>query len=157
MEALPNQFAYSSILTKLRGKRPFIITRASFAGIGHYSGHWSGDIPSTWQAMKLSIPQLLRFSLYGVPLMGADICGFNFNTTAPLCQRWLELGAFYPFSRDHSTIDSIDQDPAAFGDDIIRSTKTALTMRYELMPYLYTAFWRAHVYGDTVARPLFFE
>ncbi|KAL3284606.1 hypothetical protein HHI36_018760 [Cryptolaemus montrouzieri] len=152
-EAIVTNFA----LSEIRGKRPMIISRSSFAGIGHYSGHWSGDIWSTWSDMRYTIPQILAFSLYGVPLLGADICGFNGNSTASLCNRWMQLGAFYPFSRNHNTDDGIDQDPVAFGDLVIKSSRKALLARYSLLPYLYTLFWSAHVDGYTVTRPLFFE
>lgn len=116
---------------------------------------------------------------YGIPLVGADICGFNGNTTAALCQRWMELGAFYPFSRNHNTgnklhtveefdvrsttslfqntDDAIDQDPVALGPAVVDASKKALMTRYMLLPYLYTLFWHAHAHGQTVARPLFFE
>lgn len=117
---------------------------------------------------------MLTFSIFGIPLMGADICGFNENTTASLCNRWMQLGAFYPFSRNHNTDDGIvsvdikkklskdkcvfqPQDPVALGPDVVASSKKALTARYTLLPYLYTLFWSAHVHGETVARPLFFE
>lgn len=152
-EATMTSFA----LAEVRGKRPFIISRSSFLGLGHYAGHWSGDIVSSWKEMRLSIPQILTFSILGIPLMGADICGFNGNTTAALCQRWMQLGAFYPFSRNHNTDDGIDQDPTAFGQTVATSSRDALLIRYSLLPYLYTLFWKAHVDGDTVARPLFFE
>ncbi|XP_057662919.1 lysosomal alpha-glucosidase-like [Diorhabda carinulata] len=152
-EAIVTSFA----LAEIRGKRPMVISRSSFSGLGHYAGHWSGDVWSSWDDMKFSIPGILSFSLYGIPLMGADICGFNGNTTAPLCNRWMQLGAFYPFSRNHNTDDGIDQDPVALGKQVIASSVKALTARYYLLPYLYTLFHKAHVNGETVARPLFFE
>ncbi|XP_050301021.1 lysosomal alpha-glucosidase-like [Anthonomus grandis grandis] len=152
-EAIITSFA----LAEIRGKRPLVISRASFSGLGHYAGHWSGDVFSTWDGLKQSIPHLLSFSLYGIPLMGADICGFNGNTTVALCNRWQQLGAFYPFSRNHNTDDGIPQDPASMGDLVVTSTKNAYAVRYALLPYLYTLFFRAHVFGETVARPLYFE
>ncbi|KAK5642360.1 hypothetical protein RI129_008527 [Pyrocoelia pectoralis] len=147
----------SFVLAEIRNKRPVVISRSSFPGLGHYAGHWSGDVRSKWYDMKYTIPQLLSFSMFGVPLMGADICGFNGNTTAPLCNRWMQLGAFYPFSRNHNTDDGLDQDPVALGPLVVASSKKALNVRYALLPYLYTLFWAAHVQGETVARPLFFE
>lgn len=152
-EAIVTNFA----MAEIRGKRPMVISRSSFPGLGRYAGHWSGDVVSAWLDMKYTIPQLLTFNMFGIPLMGADICGFNGNTTVNLCNRWMQLGAFYPFSRNHNTDDGIAQDPAALGDMVVKSSIKALKARYSLLPYLYTLFWRSHVYGETVARPLFFE
>ncbi|XP_045766526.1 uncharacterized protein LOC123868162 [Maniola jurtina] len=144
-------------LAEIRGKRPFVISRASFPGLGRWAGHWSGDVFSRWHDLRMSIPDLLSFSLFGVPMMGADICGFNEDTTVELCKRWMQLGAFYPFSRNHNTINAKPQDPVSLGPEVVNASRIALMMRYRLLPYYYTLFWRAHLYGETVARPLFFE
>ncbi|KAI4475513.1 hypothetical protein M0802_015126 [Mischocyttarus mexicanus] len=144
-------------LTNIRNKRPFIISRSTWVGHGKYAGHWSGDVFSTWHDLKMSIPEILNFNLFQIPMVGADICGFNGNTTPALCNRWMQLGAFYPFARNHNSDSTIEQDPVALGDLVVKSSKRAFTIRYWLLPYLYTLFYRAHMYGETVARPLFFE
>ncbi|KAL7979401.1 hypothetical protein Chor_015425 [Crotalus horridus] len=103
------------------------------------------------------MPGLLSFSLFGVPLVGADICGFLSSTTEELCVRWTQLGAFYPFSRNHNTLLEKAQDPTAFSPAARTAMKAALELRYTLLPLLYSLFHWAHLQGDTVARPLFFE
>ncbi|PIK56458.1 putative lysosomal alpha-glucosidase-like [Apostichopus japonicus] len=152
----------NKVISQLRGKRPFIISRSTFPSSGVYGGHWLGDNYSKWPDMHYSITGILNFNMFGIPLVGADICGFNDNTNEELCVRWHQLGAFYPFSRNHNSLTCgpklcIDQDPGAWSSasqDIIRD---ALTTRYLLLPYLYTLFAEAHINGSTVARPLFFE
>ncbi|XP_076238484.1 lysosomal alpha-glucosidase [Calliopsis andreniformis] len=152
-EAIATNYA----LSKIRNKRPFIISRSTWVGHGHYAGHWTGDVFSTWHDLKMSIPAILSLNFYQIPMVGADICGFNDNTTAALCNRWMQLGSFYPFSRNHNSDDTIEQDPVAMGELVVKSSIRALTVRYWLLPYLYTLFFRAHKFGETVARPLFFE
>lgn len=97
---------------------------------------------------------MLQYNHFGVPLSGSDICGFNDNTTPEMCQRWGQLGAFYPFSRNHNAIFNQDQDPGYFGPAVANSTRTALRIRYNLLPYLYTLFHLHHTRGDTVVRAL---
>lgn len=144
-------------LVEIRQKRPFIISRATSPGQGAWTGHWSGDIESSWGDMRLSIPNMLSFGMYGIPLSGADICGFRENTTVELCARWHALGAFYPFSRNHNDVNTTDQDPYSMGDVVVEVARETLAIRYAMLPHLYTLFYRSHVYGDTVATALFIE
>ncbi|XP_072044621.1 lysosomal alpha-glucosidase-like isoform X1 [Amphiura filiformis] len=151
-------------LISVRQKRPMVISRSTFPGAGQYGGHWLGDNYSSWPNMNYSIAGILSFNLFGIPLVGADICGFHWTTTEEMCQRWMQLGAFYPFSRNHNDIycpsyptSCKDQDPAAFSKAMQDSTRSVLLTRYRLLPYLYTLFHKAHANGTTVARPLFFE
>uniref|UniRef100_A0A8B9QGR7 P-type domain-containing protein n=1 Tax=Apteryx owenii TaxID=8824 RepID=A0A8B9QGR7_APTOW len=149
--------ATASALVQIRGKRPLVISRSTFPSQGRYSGHWLGDNQSQWKDMYYSIPGLLSFSLFGIPLVGADICGFSGSASEELCTRWMQLGAFYPFARNHNTQNEKAQDPTVFSPAARTAMKDVLLTRYSLLPFLYTLFHRAHLQGDTVARPLFFE
>ncbi|XP_029818190.1 sucrase-isomaltase, intestinal [Manacus vitellinus] len=148
-----------AIETVFPGKRSFMISRSTFMGSGKQTGHWLGDNAATWDHLKWAIPGMLEFNLFGIPYIGADICGFFDDTTEELCRRWMQVGAFYPFSRNHNSEGYISQDPAVFGADsvLVNSSKHYLNIRYMLLPYLYTLFYKAHTQGDTVVRPLLHE
>lgn len=93
--------------------------------------------------------------MFGLPMAGADICGFNGNTDEEMCSRWTQLGSFYPFSRNHNSIHSIPQEPWSFNSsqhiDICRES---LEVRYLLIPYFYTLFSEAHMFGAPVWQAL---
>ncbi|XP_038672624.1 maltase-glucoamylase, intestinal [Scyliorhinus canicula] len=145
--------------TVFPGNRSIILSRSTFAGSGKYTGHWLGDNAANWNDIKWAIPGMLEFGLFGFPYIGADICGFFDDSPEELCRRWMQVGAFYPFSRNHNAEGYKHQDPASYGENslLVNSSKHYLNIRYTLLPYLYTLFHRANVYGDTVVRPLFHE
>lgn len=159
-------YAYSMVLaTEQALKRVFgnnrtlMLTRSSFPGVGKYSGHWLGDNAANWNDIKWAIPGMLEFGLFGIPYIGADICGFFDDSSEELCRRWMQVGAFYPFSRNHNAEGYKPQDPAAYGADslLVKTSKHYLNIRYTLLPYLYTLFYKAHTTGETVVRPVMHE
>jgi alpha-glucosidase len=147
---------YHALQSIFPGKRPFIIGRSTFAGSGKWAGHWGGDNASKWYYMYFSIPQALSFSLFGIPMFGVDTCGFNDNTDAELCGRWMQLSAFFPFYRNHNGLAGLSQEPFRW-ESVANASRTAMHIRYTLLPYMYTLFNQAHLNGSTVMRALAWE
>ncbi|XP_077970548.1 maltase-glucoamylase-like [Styela clava] len=148
---------YEALQTVMPDHRSFVITRSTFTGTGKYAGHWLGDNQSQWRQMPWPIPAMFEFNLFGFPYIGADVCGFWFNTTEEMCQRWMQVGAFYPFSRNHNAKTMISQHPTAFGADFAASSKQVLEIRYSILPYMYTLHYQASTFGGTVVRALVHE
>uniref|UniRef100_A0A673NLV4 Maltase n=1 Tax=Sinocyclocheilus rhinocerous TaxID=307959 RepID=A0A673NLV4_9TELE len=155
-------YGYSMVLATekevFKTNRSMVFTRSSFPGVGKYAGHWLGDNAANWNDIKWAIPGMLEFNLFGVPYV-SDICGFFDDSPEELCRRWMQVGAFYPFSRNHNAQGYKDQDPAAYGavSLLVKTSKHYLNIRYTLLPYLYTLFYKAHVNGETVLRPMMHE
>lgn len=150
------QNTYAAIAAARPGIRPFIIGRSNYVGSGNYSGHWGGDNFSKFSNMFFSIPQALSMSLFGIPMFGTDSCGFFGNTDEELCNRWMQLSAFFPFYRNHNIQGAIDQEPYVW-ESVAAATKKAMNIRFQLLPYLYTLFHNAHTKGETVMRALAWE
>ena len=152
-QSIPTQRSVQTVLNK----RSLVITRSTYPSTGKYAGHWLRDNLSAWGQMHKSVIGMLEFSLFGVSYIGADICGFRDNCDKSLCQRWMQLGAFYPFARNHNSFWATPQDPGYFGPGFAKNARTVLLVRYTLLPYLYTLFYKAHTTGATVVRPLMHE
>ena len=151
------QRATALALMRLTGKRAFTLSRSTFMGSGHWGAHWLGDNDSDWEQIKQSIASVLAMGLYGVPMIGADVCGFGGDTTAELCARWIQLGALYPFARDHSSIGSKDQEAYRFGEPYTSLNRNSIKLRYSLLPYLYSLYVEAAETGHPVWRSLMME
>jgi alpha-glucosidase len=137
--------------------RPFVLTRAGYAGVQRYSAVWTGDNVATWEHLQLSIPMLVNLGVSGVPFVGADVGGFVGSPSGELYARWLQAAALTPFLRSHTHAGSKDQEPWSYGPEYERVNRAAIELRYKLLPYLYSLFHEHTEMGAPVMRPLWFE
>jgi alpha-glucosidase len=117
----------------------------------------TGDNASLWEHYRISIKQNMEFaSIYQIPMVGADVCGFNLDTTETLCARWAVLGAWYPFYRNHADISANFQEFYRW-PLVASAARQAIKTRYQLLDYFYTEFHYQSVDGTpSTILPLFF-
>jgi len=137
--------------------RPFVLTRASYAGGQRYAATWTGDNSSTWNHLRLTTPSLENLGLSGFALSGADVGGFAGSPQPDLLTKWLEVGAFQPIDRDHTAAGTNDQEPWANGPEQEAIRRRSIEERYKLMPYLYTTAEEMSRTGLPIERTLFLE
>lgn len=138
-------------------KRPFVLTRAGFAGIQRFSAVWTGDNYASWDQLALSIPMLTNLSVSGVPFVGGDVGGFNDRPSGELYTRWLQAAALTPFLRSHSVGWAGNKEPWEYGDEFTPINRASIELRYKFLPYLYSLFYDHERTGQPVMRPLWYE
>lgn len=142
-------------LDKLRSERTLLFSRASAVGAHRWGGIWTGDNHSWWSHILQSLKQMPSLNLCGFLFSGSDIGGFNGNCTRDLMLRWLSLGIFTPLMRNHSACGTRDQEAYAFGDT--EDFRHIISLRYRLLPYLYSEFVKAALRDEMFIRPLAFD
>jgi len=148
---------YEGLLKLNPNQRPFVLTRASYAGGQRYSSTWTGDNGSTWNHLRISVPMLLNLGLSGFAIAGDDIGGFSGSPPMDLLTKWIEVGAFNPIFRDHTEKGTNPQEPWVGGKEHEAIRRKFIEERYRLMPYIYTLAEENSRDGMPLMRPLFLE
>jgi alpha-glucosidase len=157
---LNTRAAYEGMRTLSANLRPFVLTRSGFAGSQRYAATWTGDNYSTWNHMRLSVPQILNLGLSGFCFAGDDIGGFSSFETGPspeLLTRWMHLGAFNPLYRNHSNGITREREPWVDGPEHLASRRRMIEERYRLLPYIYSCMEECSRTGIPLMRPMFLE
>ncbi len=138
-------------------ERPFILTRAAYAGIQRYAALWTGDNTATDEHLLLGARMVTNLGLVGIPFCGYDVGGFLGDTSPYLFARWIQMAAFAPFFRIHKMVNSKDSEPWSYGEEVEAIAKNFIELRYRLMPYLYSLFFEASQSGMPVCRTLMID
>ncbi len=148
---------YDGLLALRPDERPFVMTRASYAGGQRYAVTWTGDNSATWDHLKLSVQQIINLGLSGFGYSAADVSGFAGGPSADLLTRWFEIGAFTPVFRDHSANGTPRVEPWVDGPDHLAIRRRFVEERYRLMPYFYALADQNTRLGDPLMRPVFYD
>ncbi len=151
------QTAYRGNLAANPNQRPFIITRAGFAGEQRFTTVWTGDNVASWEHLELGIRMLQGMGLSGISFAGMDVGGFIGHPTPELYARWIQVGAVSPFFRTHTEYGTEDQKPWSFGENIEEINRKTIRWRYQILPYLYSLMWQSHQSGAPIIRPMFWQ
>jgi alpha-glucosidase len=148
---------YDGMLAIDPNTRPFVLTRATYAGGQRYAATWTGDNSSSWNHLRMTTPMIENLGLSGFAFTGADVGGYAGSPSMDLLTRWFEVGAFQPIDRDHTEKGTAAQEPWVGGPAQEAIRKHFIETRYQLMPYLYTLADEASRTGLPMVRPLFLE
>ncbi len=145
---------YEGVKKYVYPKRPFVITRSAYSGAQRFTSTWTGDNIATWEHLWIANVQAQRMCMSGMSHVGSDIGGFAEQPSGELFVRWIQLGIFHPLCRVHSSGDHGDQEPWSFGDEITDISRKFIELRYQLLPYLYTMFYKYTKEGSPMLQSL---
>jgi alpha-glucosidase len=148
---------YDGLRTLAPDERPFVMTRASYAGGQRYAVTWTGDNSATWNHLRQTTPQMENLGLSGFAFVGADAGGFASSPQPDLLEKWLEISAFQPIDRDHSAKGTAPHEPWVNGPEREAVDRKFIELRYKLLPYIYTAAEETSRTGMPMLRPLFVD
>jgi alpha-glucosidase len=145
-------------LAKAPDKRPYLVSRAGFAGMQRYVQTWSGDNYTNWDSLKWNIRMGLGLALSGVSNTGHDVGGFDGPKPDPeLFVRWVGFGIFMPRFSIHSwNIDRTANEPWMH-PQVTPQVRDLIKFRYRLLPYLYDLSYRYCLFYTPMIRPTFFD
>ncbi|CAG4975279.1 unnamed protein product [Colias eurytheme] len=148
--------SHQGMVQRTDGKyRPFILSRSVFAGTQRYAAVWTGDNMAEWGFLAASITMCLSLASAGVSFCGSDVGGFFKYPEAELMTRWYQAGAFQPFMRAHSHIETKRREPWLYDATTVARIRDAVRRRYALLDFWYTLFYEHSIDGAPVMRPLF--
>ncbi|HEX9038391.1 MAG TPA: TIM-barrel domain-containing protein [Ktedonobacterales bacterium] len=145
-------------LQRLRpDERAFVLTRSGYAGIQRYAAIWTGDNHAQWEHLRLATRMCLGLGMSGAPFVGFDTGGFWGAPTGEMLTRFTQLGALFPFFRNHSARETPPQEPWALGQPFETFIRQAIQLRYRLLPYFYTLAEEATRTGAPITRPMLYH
>lgn len=136
------------------GGQGLVWSRAATAGGQRYPVHWGGDSRTTFDHMASSLRGGLNLILSGFAYWGHDIGGFSRESNPALYARWAQFGLFSSHSRAHG---ETPREPWVFGAEAEAIFRKYATLRYRLLPYLYSCAARAAATGRPLMRPLLLD
>jgi alpha-glucosidase len=146
--------AMEGAMTQQKEQRPFVLTRAGFAGIQRYAAAWTGDNVASDEHMMAGIRLINSLGMSGVAFSGYDIGGFAGEPTKALFARWMSIATFSPLFRAHSMINTSDSEPWAFGEEVEEIARNYMKLRYRLMPTIYSSFYNSSKNGLPIVASL---
>ncbi|MFD2245397.1 glycoside hydrolase family 31 protein [Pontibacter ruber] len=146
--------SYEGAREHMGNRRPFLLTRAGFSGTQRYAAMWTGDNRAEDNHMLLGIRLLNSMGVSGMPFTAMDIGGFTGNPSVGLYARWIQLGAFTPYFRNHTGVNTKSAEPWAFGEEVTEIARNFISLRYKLLPYIYSSFYEATQNGRPLMRTL---
>ncbi|CAI2376457.1 unnamed protein product [Moneuplotes crassus] len=146
---MQSKYTYEYLRNYMK-KRPLVVSKRSFPGSGQYAGTWIGDNKASWKALRMSIPAIMTYHMYGIPFVGLSIqaffilsdssyiCEYSSGTSEELCIRLHQLASFMPLTWNHNSKITVSLENTTATDFAKESAQNALRLKEELILFHYS-------------------